>query len=512
MKKLIKGLVAFGILIYLLTFLTPAVSATVNIPAATSDFYVNDFATVFSSDEKERLMDNAVKLSKEHDGIQVVVSTVESLDGNTVENYAVEMYNQYGIGKNDMGLLILLSTGDRQLRVEVGKAMEAYITDAKAGRFMDQYAIPALKENQFNEGLINLQEALIGEIISCIESDTASNAVSSPENHIDFLSILWILLPVFLVIALIICITILVKKIITKSKEKQNTIDNLKNQLAQRNATIDQMKTSAVRESEELQKQIRNLLEEKNSLLLECQELENELDILTDRYARVQTLFPTADGAVTAMIEEEIRKKDMAAAERVDKFISKIIALSASKDNVSDFAEAKRKYAELTDNQRQYVVSNIDMLDKKYCEALRLKQEYDRKLEEERNKKAANETATAITDIISHISRGKASNLNQLKKAKSLYNNLSSASLHYFDKSIADKLDTLYRQAKHDEEEEEEAECRRREEEEEYRRRMQNDSYSSFGSSSYFGGNSGGGSSFGGFGGSSGGGGASRGF
>lgn len=83
-------------------------------------------------------MDNAVKLSNEHNGVQVVVTTVMSLDGNTIENYALEMYNLYGIGKDDMGLLILLSTGDRQIRVEVGKAMEAYIPDSKAGRFIDK--------------------------------------------------------------------------------------------------------------------------------------------------------------------------------------------------------------------------------------------------------------------------------------------------------------------------------------------------------------------------------------
>ena len=147
-RKSINSFITLVTLILGILF-SSLIFAETNIPSATDDFYVNDFANVFSAEEKTRIMDNAVKLSNEHNGVQVVVTTVISLDGNTIENYALEMYNLYGIGKDDMGLLILLSTEDRQIRVEVGKAMEAYIPDSKAGRFIDKYAIPFLKENKY---------------------------------------------------------------------------------------------------------------------------------------------------------------------------------------------------------------------------------------------------------------------------------------------------------------------------------------------------------------------------
>ena len=124
-------------------------------------------------------------------------------------------------------------------------------------------------------------------------------------------------------------------------------------------------------------------------------------------------------------------------------------------------------------------------------------------MEEERKKKLASVAVASITAIISSISIGKAKHLKKLKEAKSIYDNLDSESRSYFDKSVADKLDKLYKEAKRDKEEEEKAERRRkRREEEERRRRMQSSSHSSFGSSSHYGG----------FGGHSGGGGASRGF
>ena len=180
MKKSVRTLVAFiFILLFSLSISSLSFAETI-IPSATSDFYVNDFAGVFSDDEKSQLMNKAVKLSDEYGGIQIVVTTVESLDGNTIESYAFEMYNRYGIGKDDMGLLILLSTGDRQIRVEVGKAMEAYITDSKAGRFIDKYAIPSLKENKFNEGLINLQEALILEVTKQLSPTKQTISTTNP--------------------------------------------------------------------------------------------------------------------------------------------------------------------------------------------------------------------------------------------------------------------------------------------------------------------------------------------
>ena len=504
MRKSIKSFIAIFILVLGVFQLSTVAFAKTNIPSATSDFYVNDFANVFSTDEKVRLIDNAVTLSDEHDGIQVVITTVESLDGDTIENYALEMYNLYEIGKNDMGLLILLSTGDRQIRIEVGKAMEAYINDSKAGRYIDKYAIPSLKENKFDEGLINLQEALISQIVTDIENENTENVQSSDfKTSLDFLSILGTLLVICIVVVIIILIVILVRKVIAKNREKQQTIDTLTKQLeTSKHNTIKTMNT-ATKVINILQRKIDNLLEEKNRLISNYQSLENKYKTLEDRYERVQLLYPTADKDVTDMIEEEIRQRDIALAKEVDFVIQKVIDLSASKDIVSELDNAKACYSRLSHEQQSYVKSDINRLEQLYNESFRLKQEYDRMMEEARKKKLASIAASSITAIISCISIGKAKHLEKLKEAKSIYNNLDSGSRLYFDKSVADKLDKLYREAKRDKEEEEEAERRRkRQEEEERRRRMQSSSYSSFGSPS----------NYGGFGGHSGGGGASRGF
>ena len=503
MRKSIKSFIAVFILVLGIFQLSAVVFAKTNIPSATSDFYVNDFANVFSTDEKTRLLNNAITLADEHDGIQVVVTTVESLDGDTIENYALEMYNLYGIGKDDMGLLVLLSTGDRQIRIEVGKAMEAYINDSKAGRFIDKYAIPSLKEDKFNEGLINLQEALISQIVTDIENENTENIQSSDsKTSLGFLSVLGVLLVICIVVVIIVLIVILVRKVIAKSKEKQQTIDTLTKQLETCKQNAIEIRNTSFNKISELQIKINNLSADKNRLVSDYQSLEDKYKTLEDRYERVQILYPTADKDVSNMIEEEIRQRDIALAKEVDLVIQKVINLSASKDIVSDLNNAKACYSRLSQKQQSYVKSDINRLEKLYNESFLLKQEYDRMMEEERKKKLALVAVASITSIISCISIGKAKHLKKLKEAKSIYDSLDSGSRSYFDKSVADKLNKLYREAKRDKEEEEEAERRRKRQEEEHRRHMQSSSYSNFGSSSHYGG----------FGGHSGGGGASRGF
>ena len=136
--RLIKISVAFFCLAILIsvTNLIPAYNAEssnnsykIAVEEQTDDFYVNDFANLFSDKEKQVMMERAVELAEEFDGIQVVATTINSLNGYDIEQYAYSMYEQYQIGNESMGILILLSVEDRNIRIETGKTMQVYITD-----------------------------------------------------------------------------------------------------------------------------------------------------------------------------------------------------------------------------------------------------------------------------------------------------------------------------------------------------------------------------------------------
>lgn len=478
MRKSLKNFGVTFLALFLMLFqFSTIVFAKTNIPQATDELYVNDFANVLSDEEEKRLLDKAVTLAEESDGIQVVLSTVESLDGNPIENYALEMYNQYKIGKDDMGVLILLSTGDRQIRIEVGKAMEAYINDSKAGRLMDEYAIPYLKEDKFNEGLINLQESLISEVTKSVaaDSETSQVALTTSDNSIKEKPLKYMFY-IFLFLDIIMLISIIyhrnkIKKQNIIEKELANSEESLKKEVSELKASIGRLK------------------KEKENLLKNFEFLQDSYNTLKDRYRRAQVFYPDVDKKVSDMIQEELRKKNMAIAEGVDKTIEKVINLQPNKDIVPKLKNAIACYSSLSKEQKAFIKSDISKLEKLYNESVTLKR-----------KKAASDALSAITGIIAGITVGKARHLSKLKEAKSIYENLDTGSKEYFDKSVLDRLNSLYRSAKRDKEEEEEEERRR--EEEERLIIMSSSSNFDFNNDSHFSG----------FGGSSGGGGASRGF
>ncbi|MCI8441818.1 MAG: hypothetical protein HFG27_04715 [Provencibacterium sp.] len=128
----------------------------------TTLFYAADYAGVISEEHEKYYVSQGAAL-QEATGAQIVVATVPSLQGETIEEYANALFRSWGIGdkKENNGLLILLAVSDRQLRTEVGYGLEGALNDAKTGRLTDTYAIPYLRENDFDEGLFQLYNAYL---------------------------------------------------------------------------------------------------------------------------------------------------------------------------------------------------------------------------------------------------------------------------------------------------------------------------------------------------------------
>ncbi len=96
-------------------------------------------------------------------GAEMAVVVVRSLDGLSIEEAAVKLFELWKIGKaeQDNGLLLLWSTGDRRVRVEVGYGLEGVLNDGKVGAILDTYVIPKFKSGEFDEGLLAGVDALV---------------------------------------------------------------------------------------------------------------------------------------------------------------------------------------------------------------------------------------------------------------------------------------------------------------------------------------------------------------
>ena len=137
----------------------------IDLPQPTNDFFVNDFADVIDDNIETELQAIGASLYNQTTA-QVVVVTVESLDGYEVDEYALELGREWGVGSEDTdnGVVLLLSETDRQVTIQVGYGLEGCLPDGKTGRILDNYAIPYLRNDDFSTGLCEAYKAIVSVV------------------------------------------------------------------------------------------------------------------------------------------------------------------------------------------------------------------------------------------------------------------------------------------------------------------------------------------------------------
>lgn len=115
--------------------------------------YVSDFAQVMDEGSRQSTEQLCQELESKT-GAQLAIVTVSSLQGEPVEDYAVKLFQQWGIGKKEKanGLLVLIVVQERRSRIEVGYGLEPVITDGYAGEVLRTLR-PYFRANQYGPGL-----------------------------------------------------------------------------------------------------------------------------------------------------------------------------------------------------------------------------------------------------------------------------------------------------------------------------------------------------------------------
>jgi uncharacterized protein len=92
---------------------------------------------------------------------QVAVVTLKTLEGEPLEDVANDLYHRWGIGQKgkDNGVLLLLVTQDRRMRLEVGRGLEEFIPDGFAGGILRQIT-PPLRSNDYGNAMMRASQIL----------------------------------------------------------------------------------------------------------------------------------------------------------------------------------------------------------------------------------------------------------------------------------------------------------------------------------------------------------------
>ncbi|MGB9867664.1 MAG: TPM domain-containing protein [Bacillota bacterium] len=140
--------------------------------------FVNDFASLLSPFEAAHL-EKLIREGELSTGAEVAVAIVNTVGNYSPKEYAVALFEKWGIGKKgaDNGLLILLVMDQRRLEIEIGYGLEHIITDSTAGRIRDLYLVPKFRENKYAEGL----ELAVTEIYSLIRQSQQGGLQPPPQ-------------------------------------------------------------------------------------------------------------------------------------------------------------------------------------------------------------------------------------------------------------------------------------------------------------------------------------------
>lgn len=127
--------------------------------------HVNDLAKLIHPSTARQLTSALAQL--EHtDSTQVVVLTIPSLKGDSLEDFSIRVVEQWKIGQKDVdnGVLLLVAKNDRKIRIEVGYGLEGKLTDLMAGRIIANVITPQFKLGRFDQGIIDGVSAIVGVV------------------------------------------------------------------------------------------------------------------------------------------------------------------------------------------------------------------------------------------------------------------------------------------------------------------------------------------------------------
>ena len=153
MTKIVKVLILFVASSFILNVSLLSSQAQVKYPQYSG--YVNDYAGILTTQEEAKLNGLLGELDRKTTA-QVAVLTIETTSGISIEEYAVELFQKWGIGQKgkDNGLLLLVSVKDRKVRIEVGYGLEGAVTDAISSQVIRNIIIPHFKQSDYGQGVI----------------------------------------------------------------------------------------------------------------------------------------------------------------------------------------------------------------------------------------------------------------------------------------------------------------------------------------------------------------------
>lgn len=116
---------------------------------------VNDYANVINKNDEAEIEQYLEQLDNQT-GIQIMVLTVPSLEGEDISSFSIKVADKWQTGhkgKED-GAILVVAMQEHDLRIEVGDSLEDELTDVKCGLIIRNVIIPEFKNGAYSNGIV----------------------------------------------------------------------------------------------------------------------------------------------------------------------------------------------------------------------------------------------------------------------------------------------------------------------------------------------------------------------
>lgn len=126
-------------------------------------FYVADYANVLSAETEQKICDYNGALEQQCSGAQIVVVTVDYLDGMYCDDYAYELFNSWGVGsaQYNNGMLLLLAVQENKAWLAYGLGLNSVLSSDAVDNLLEEFFWEDFDNGKYDDAVNSLFDALL---------------------------------------------------------------------------------------------------------------------------------------------------------------------------------------------------------------------------------------------------------------------------------------------------------------------------------------------------------------
>jgi uncharacterized protein len=115
---------------------------------------------------------------------QLVVVTLKSLQGTSIEDYGYQLGRHWGIGQKEKnsGTLLIVAPNERKVRIEVGYGLEGQLTDAVSRLIIENSILPRFRAGDFTGGITRGVDDII-QVLTVDPEEWKARAKQRPDTQ-----------------------------------------------------------------------------------------------------------------------------------------------------------------------------------------------------------------------------------------------------------------------------------------------------------------------------------------